>query len=228
MDIRPCPRCRKLVPNDAVFCRRCGVAMRPQAGRGAVPAPDAERLGGRWASTLATTATAALGVVLALFAVSGPRVAVRDEGERALERALRSERSLWREAQADRRTDPGPFLSSAPALPSVDGQLAAAVDPSRTQPPPLLQGPLVFDCAGRSAAPGHKVTLVGRRLRGATKVLFIGYDRGRVEARFRVWDDHKLFVVVPDLGPRAQLASIVVCTPDGSAATDVPFQYTGR
>ena len=130
MEIRPCPRCRESVPDGASFCRRCGRCVRPTHSNGTPPA--AQRCGSRWASTLAATATAALGAVLALFAVSGSRVALR-EGEH-LSRSVASERVRdERQRLADRREVlPGDYTGNA-----AQGGQAGSLVAERMLPPPV-------------------------------------------------------------------------------------------
>ena len=99
---------------------------------------------------------------------------------------------------------------------------------ANASPLPIQRGPQVLDFAGRRAGRGNKVGIVGRRLKGATKVMFVGQERGRAEASFGAVDDGRLLVVVPDLGPRPQPAAIFVTTPEGSAGTAATFHYTGR
>ena len=234
MEIRPCPRCRESVPDGASFCRRCGLCARRNAHDR--PAVVEQRCGSRWASTLAATATAALGAVLALFAVSGSRVALRESEH--LSRSVASER-VRDEVQglADRREVlPGDYTGNAAQGGQV-GSLAAErfrVPPNepgvvaRASPLPIRRGPEILDFASRRAGPGNKLGIVGRRLKGATKVMFVGQERGRAEASFGAIDDDRLLVVVPDLGPRPQPAAIFVTTPEGSAAAATTFHYTGR
>ena len=236
MEIRPCPRCRESVPDGASFCRRCGLCVRPTHSD--VAPATAQRCGSRWASTLAATATAALGAVLALFAVSGSRVALR-EGEtdhRARSVASQRVRDEARRLADGREVLPGDSTGKAapggPAGSLASGRmLPAPVEPpsgAKASPLPIQRGPQILDFAGRRAGPGNKVGIVGRRLKGATKVMFVGQERGRAEATFGAIDDERLLVVVPDLGPRPQPAAIFVTTPEGSAGTATTFHYAGR
>ena len=235
MDIRPCPRCRKVLPTDASFCRRCGVAMRhppgqgtgPRAGAGGCSAKQEVRLGSRWASTVATTATAALGVVLALFAASGPRVAVR-HGEPGPEPEIASADTLAAPAESRSPTrwaapsQPAARKQSSPARRLADGSPIGAF---ALRNPPRPSGPEIVAVSSPSAGYDHKVTLRGNRLAGARQVLFIGTETGRAEARFVVWDDQHLIAAVPDLGPWRQDAAVAVLTGDG-VALSVPADAT--
>ena len=200
---------------------------------------DCSRCGSRWASTLAATATAALGAVLELFAVSGSRVAIREaEGEPERPgRPVASERvrDERRPLAAPREVLPGDWGWNV-ARGGQAGSLATGRTPAARLEPaaapgafplPTHRGPRILDFAGGRAGRGNKVGIVGRRLKGATRVTFVGQDRGRAEASFGALDDDRLLVVVPDLGPRPQPAAIFVTTPDGSAAATM-FHYTGR
>ncbi len=55
---RPCPRCTQPLPQAALFCRRCGVAVRPGSAAGRfVPPPLPRRPSGlRWALPTAVLA----------------------------------------------------------------------------------------------------------------------------------------------------------------------------
>ena len=86
-------------------------------------------------------------------------------------------------------------------------------------PAPRPLGPQILDVVAHSAAFGHKVAIRGARLGGAMRVLFIGADHGRADARFERWDDGRLLAAVPDLGPRPQDAAIAVVTPNGVAVS---------
>jgi len=225
MEFSPCPRCRKLVPSEASFCRRCGVAVRQGASRAARSTrsqPPEPRLGNRWASTVSAAATASLGVVLALFAVSGPRVAIR-EGERP------DGFSRFRDAPdpPPQRRDAGddgaeesPFSTnhnwSAPARPFSGGARPAPVD---VRNPPRAAGPQITSVAGTQTEYGYKLAVYGNRLGGVRRMLFIGTERGRAEARFTVRNDHHLVASIPDLGRWRQDAAVAVETDDGVAFT---------
>ena len=236
MDIRPCPRCRESVPDGASFCRRCGVCV----GRNANDRPPGveQRCGSRWASTLAATATAALGAVLALFAASGSRVAIREGETERHGRSVASERVRDEGGRLAGRREALPRDYTGNAAPGGQaGSLAAGrvppapVEPgaaARASPLPIQRGPQILDFAGRRAGRGNKVGIVGRRLKGATKVMFVGQERGRAEAKFGALDEDRLLVVVPDLGARPQPAAIFVITPEGSAGAATTFHYTGR
>src|SRR5688500_17461172 len=135
MEIRPCPRCRESVADGASFCRRCGLCVRPSHAAGAPPA--APRCGSRWASTLAATATAALGAVLPLFAVSGSRVAIR-AGETERSGPSVPSKRMRDEAQrlADRREVlPGDYTDNA-----AQGGQAGSLAAGRVLPAPVVPG----------------------------------------------------------------------------------------
>ena len=224
MEFSPCPRCRKLVPNEASFCRRCGVAVRQgvsRAARSAQPAPE-PRLGNRWASTVSAAATASLGVVLALFAVSGPRVAIR-HGERpnGFDR-LRDvpdpppERREGADRDADESRLPALRTRPVPARRLTGGTNPAPVD---VRNPLRATGPEITSVVGTQTGYGYKVAVFGNRLGGARRVLFIGTERGHAETRFSVRNDHHLLASVPDLGRWPQDATVAVETDDGVAFT---------
>lgn len=94
-----------------------------------------------------------------------------------------------------------------------------ALDGFAARNPPRHGGPQITAVVGPSAGYGHKVTIRGSRLGGARRVLFIGTERGRADARFHVWDDGHLLVSVPDLGPWEQAAAVAVVTNEGVAVS---------
>lgn len=250
MDIRPCPRCCKLVPVEAAFCRRCGVAIRPQTVRGDgrvaggsagrnpyrstnTCSPDRSCGGGRWASAaLAATATAALGAVLALFAVSGPRVAVHDASATS-EPEHEAADLGWADpagdgpslaagrGDRDRRYAPSFAAARKQSTPTRRHGLASnpPLDAFASRNPPRYGGPQITAVAAAASGRGRKVTIRGSRLGGARRVLFIGTQRGRAEARFVVWDDNHLIASVPDLGPWRQDVAVAVETGEGVAVS---------
>lgn len=224
MDIRPCPRCRKLVSSDASFCRRCGVAMWPPPPGGGGRLPPPARSGGSWASTLATIAITALGVMLGMFAVSGSRMPIR-HGEASTVSSMHAgvpDPDLIQSAQSSGRAAHG----SDPSFPTVrETSTPESVptgsywDSSAARDPERASRPAITSVVGPAAPYGHKVTIRGRRLGAARQVVFIGARRGRAEARFVVWDDHHLLAAVPDLGPGRQKAAVAVVTAEGVAVT---------
>jgi len=219
MDFRPCPRCCKLLPSEAAFCRRCGVAVQARAARAASLATPLEpRLGSRWASTLGTAATAALGVVLALFAVSGPRTAVRD-GEALLPPPTPEPRVS---IEPSRRARPARLMIPADAPPPPPARRLPrdiGLPPFAARNPVRPSGPQIRSVAAAAGRAGDRVTIRGSRLGECRQVLFIGTDRGRTRAKFVVWDDDQLIASVPDLGAWAQEAAVVVLGADGVAVT---------
>ena len=218
MDFRPCPRCCKLLPSEASFCRRCGVAVQARSARSTptTTLPD-PRLGSRWASTLGTAATAALGVVLALFAVSGPRAVVR-EGE-VLEPAApvppRMSVEPGRRARTARAVIP-PQAAPSPMVRRLPRDIG--LPPFAARNPLRPVGPRVTSVGAISGRSGE-VTIRGSGLGGCRQVMFVGTDRGRAAAKFVVWDDQHLVASVPDLGPWPQDAAVVVVGEDGVAVT---------
>ena len=218
MDVRTCPRCGKSVPAFAPFCRRCGVSMAASA-RPHTPSPAAPEAS-HWASTVAATAMAMLAMVLTLFALSSWRRTCRGYGPPPAPYFVPTE------SVPSERTDAATGMGELQSLGAVriersadDGKGATVVP---TQP-----GPRIARLAGSFAGAGHKVTIVGVGLEGATAVYFVVGDGRCCEARFRAWDDGRLVAVVPDLGPRPRSASVVVSTADGTTAPAM-FHYTGR
>jgi hypothetical protein len=220
MDFRPCPRCCKLLPSEAAFCRRCGVAVQARAARAASPVtpPDA-RLGSRWASTLGTAATAALGVVLALFAVSGPRTAVR-EGETLLPPLIPREPRV--SIEPSRRARPARLMIPADGPPPPPARCLPrdiGLPPFAARNPVRSAGPKITSVTAAGGRPGDRVTIRGSRLGECRQVMFVGTDRGRTAAKFVIWDDEQLIASVPDLGAWPQEAALVVLGDDGVAVT---------
>jgi hypothetical protein len=163
----------------------------------------------RWASTVAAAAMATLAMVLMLFSFP----------------------SFRRTCEL-----PSPPSALPPREPWSDDHFrspdAAQAPRSETDgtPAPLDRGqpvPRVARLAGSIAGAGHKVTVLGTGLVGATEVYFVTGDGRARPARFLAWDDGRLVVVVPDLGPRPLSASVVVVTPDGTTA-HAGFYYTGH
>jgi hypothetical protein len=195
------------------------------------------RLGSRWASTIASTATAALGVVLAMFAVSGPRVAVRygESGHKPSSAAgdaaaATGQLSTEQDGLATRAAE-GSF-SAVRKLSTPTRRFPRGLEPE----PFILRNPLrpggpeITGIAATSAGYGHKVTIRGSRLAGARRVLFIGAEHGRALARFVVWDDNHLLASVPDLNASPQDAAVAVVTQDGVAVSvpaDAPSVGSG-
>jgi hypothetical protein len=228
MDIRPCPRCRKHVSSQASFCRRCGAAVGATAPRAVrrVSLPVQQTPSGRCGSVAAAVATAVVGGLLAMLAVSNVVVPVRLAESRwttfdeAGARPSQSADVASGEARAADRGSPSlapprqrsiPSFRQAPRAPDA-GDIVA-----RNAPRSL--GPRILEVVGGRAGAGHKVTIRGAHLGDAIRVMFIGADRGRADARFERWDDDRLLAAVPDLGSRAQDVAIAVVTPDGVAVS---------
>ena len=219
MDIRPCTRCGKLCPAFASFCRRCGVSMAvlPQPAARPATSPD----NSRWASTVASTAMVTLAILLTLFSFPSFRRTCRGHGQRPPHYNVPTDARLL---------DP-----AAEGVGEVDGGVnyfgsagTARADPAEDASASLSSpAPQVIRLAGSVAGAGHKVTIVGATLAGATKVYFVTSDGRAREARFLAWDDGRLVAVVPDLGPRPLSGAVVVSTPDGMTAP-AAFFYTGR
>jgi hypothetical protein len=234
MDFRPCPRCRKHVPSQASFCRRCGAAMRPgvvAARTGVASQRTVSRQqqppASRWTSLVAAAGAAVVGGVLAMFAASSLVTPIRD-CDRWPATAIPSEPATGLEAantagDQSRRDDTQGDFSWQRRHPSVATIRVAPQPPTPAEiisrNAPRSTGPIILDCVAPSAAPGHKVAIRGSRLGAAVRVLFIGLDHGRAAARFRRWDDDRLIAIVPDLGTDPQDAAIAVLTPEGVAVS---------
>ena len=151
---------------------------RGSPGRAAGAGGPEVRAATRWASTVATTATAALGVVLALFAASGPRVAVRHEELVAGPRFASTDAPVT--SAAERRSPARWSVPSHPALRTQSRRAGAAADDSPVEAlarrnPRRPAGPEIIAVSSPAARFGDKLTLRGHRLGGATRVLFISH-----------------------------------------------------
>ena len=113
-----------------------------------------------------------------------------------------------------------------------------ALTPAWSAPEPSV-GPTTIDALARAnvlrpdapridgfsrvrAPAGVRIAIDGRGFRGASHVLFAAAGatgKGWRDADFRVRDDGRLLVTVPDLGPGELRPTIVVVTPAGAAIT---------
>jgi hypothetical protein len=226
MDIRPCPRCSKLLPSGASFCRRCGVAMRPPNSPGAVERAARDPGRGRWGSLVTASATATFAGVLALLAVSGPRVSqvcINDPPPNPL---LTSDNDLPAALVGDalRRLDASGTTAGHASAPSARSRAPAAPARRRAErtiatPPSDSRAPRIVALGGPRAALGHKLAIRGSGLLHTTRVLFLGADGTRSDARFGALDDGRILAIVPDLGPLEQDAAVAVVAPAGVAVT---------
>jgi hypothetical protein len=164
---------------------------------------------------------ATLAILLTLFSFPSLRKTCRGYGQRPPHYSVPTGDQL-----SDRVGDAGDGVNHFESAGTVRAEQAAhdRYDPSASLTPPPLR---ITRLAGSIAGAGHKVTVIGAGLGSASTVYFVAGDGTAREARFRAWDDGRLMVVVPDLGPRPRGATVVVSTGEGTSAPAV-FYYTGR
>jgi len=82
--------------------------------------------------------------------------------------------------------------------------------------------PLITGISQGRGRAGKRIVIDGRGFGGASHVVFAaagGSGPGWVEAPFRVRDDARLTVTVPDMGALERLVAVAVVTPKGAAVT---------
>lgn len=241
MDFRPCPRCGKLVPDEALFCRRCGNGLRPGYVRGRATPPPADGSGVR--GFCFASFAAGVGALLAMVAVSGRPRTWRCESAPV----TWGDRPAWEQSTSFPRVRPGldpshhddvdgagnaTEFGGPPPLPAAARGPSPAPAPETDSPPSPAAavapagGPRITGATPRRAGPGDVVVLTGAGLEHASRVLFIGRrDAARASAAFVVRDDAHVAAVVPRMGPRSQELALAVVSPAGVAVT-VPGDAT--
>lgn len=212
MEFRPCPRCGKLVPDEASFCRRCGNGLRVGAVRARRPAPPPPPASGRPSGVYFASAAAVMGAIMSMIAVSRPC-------------------RLFRCQYSATHFKSPPFAAPAP---NYGEELPADPQPSivdrpepRAEPAPaaarIVTGPRIEALSDARVRAGKVVVISGSGFDHASRVLFIGRrTAARASAAFVVRDDSHLAAVVPPMGSGPQELAVAVVTPHGVAVTVPP------
>src|SRR3954447_23474204 len=163
MDIRPCPRCSKLVPSRASFCRRCGVAMRPVSSPAGIERSEPDPAPARWAPFVTAAATATFAGIMALLAVSGPRVCRFSCDDPPRNPFLLTDPDQPTELASNALTRPDPFNAasrnaSVPAVRVLPPPAPAwrRADHVIAPPAPDSLAPRILVFGGRRAGSGQK------------------------------------------------------------------------
>ena len=125
---------------------------------------------------------------------------------------------------------PDPPSATPPSLP-LPRQVAPTLGGLRLQDLARPDAPRITGFSAWRGPAGKRLAVDGAGFTGTSRVLFAspgiangarGSVKGWREAGFRVRDDGRLMVTVPDLGPDEQEPTIVVITPRGAAVTVSP------